>query len=134
VQNHVPWNLRGVATASGQFFRTIGGTIGVAVMGTVLNAQMAQNFPPIFARFPEAIANLPKGIQPSNILVKPEIRATLPTELVSQLQNALANSLFWIYALMLLVAVIGLLAAIWLPAGKIGRKPTPQEAEPVIAG
>jgi EmrB/QacA subfamily drug resistance transporter len=41
VQNAVPWNLRGVATASTQFFRTIGGTIGVAIMGTILNAQMA---------------------------------------------------------------------------------------------
>jgi len=37
VQNAVPWNLRGVATASTQFFRTIGGTVGVAVMGTILN-------------------------------------------------------------------------------------------------
>jgi hypothetical protein len=134
VQNHVPWNLRGVATASGQFFRTIGGTIGVAVMGTVLNAQMVQNFTPIFARFSDAVAHLPKDIQPSNILVKPEIRTMLPVELVSQLQTALATSLFWIYVLMFLVAVIGLLAAIWLPAGKIGRKSTPQEAEPVIAG
>src|SRR5215467_3229197 len=29
VQNAVPWNVRGVATASTQFFRTIGGTIGL---------------------------------------------------------------------------------------------------------
>src|SRR5947209_5772849 len=37
VQNAVPWNVRGVATASTQFFRTIGGTVGVALMGTILN-------------------------------------------------------------------------------------------------
>src|SRR5205809_475231 len=30
VQNAVPWNLRGVATASTQFVRTMGGTVGVA--------------------------------------------------------------------------------------------------------
>jgi len=30
VQNAVPWTLRGVATASTQFVRTIGGTLGVA--------------------------------------------------------------------------------------------------------
>lgn len=134
VQNHVPWNLRGVATASGQFFRTIGGTVGVAVMGTVLNAQMAQNFTPIFRRFSDAVARLPKDVSPSNLLLKPEVRSTLPVAFVTQLQTALANSLFWIYALMFFVAVIGLLAAFWLPAGKIERKPTPQEAEPAIAG
>ena len=38
-------------TASTQFVRTIGGTIGVAVMGTILNAQMAERFTPILARF-----------------------------------------------------------------------------------
>src|SRR5205085_285543 len=36
VQNAVPWNVRGVATASTQFFPTIGGTVGVALMGTIL--------------------------------------------------------------------------------------------------
>src|SRR5947209_6472939 len=33
VQKAVPWNVRGVATASTQFFRTIGGSVGLALMG-----------------------------------------------------------------------------------------------------
>lgn len=36
VQTSVPWNRRGVATASTMFFRTIGGTLAVGVLGGVL--------------------------------------------------------------------------------------------------
>ena len=36
VQTSVPWNRRGVATASTLFFRTIGGTLSVGVLGGVL--------------------------------------------------------------------------------------------------
>src|SRR3989440_1402686 len=74
VQNAVPWNVRGVATASTQFFRTIGGTVGVALMGTILNLQMAARFSPIFARFPAVVTHLPKNIAPSNGLLTPDGR------------------------------------------------------------
>ena len=118
VQNVVPWKLRGVATASTQFFRTISGTIGVAVMGTILNAQMAQHFIPIFARYPYVLARLPKGIAPSNVLLTPDVRSTLPFDLLRQLQAALAQSLFWVFALMFVCALIGLGTMFLLPGGK----------------
>lgn len=41
VQNALPHRYLGVATSSVQFFRQMGGTIGVAVMGTVLNNRLA---------------------------------------------------------------------------------------------
>lgn len=94
VQNAVPWNLRGVATATTQFFRTMGGTVGVAVMGTILNAQMALRFAPIYAQFAEVASHLPKDIAPANVLLTPNLRASLPLTFLTQLQNALAQSLF----------------------------------------
>jgi len=118
VQNAVPWNLRGVATASTQFFRTIGGTIGVAVMGTILNAQMVLRFMPIFAHYPDVVAQLPKSVAPSNVLLTPEVRGTLPIDFLHQLQAALAQSLFWVYALMFILALIGLAIMFRLPRGR----------------
>lgn len=118
VQNAVPWNLRGVATASTQFVRTIGGTIGVALMGTILNTQMAHLFAPIFARFPTVVARLPKNVVPSNVLLTPDLRRSLPLDFLSQLQVALAHSLFWVYLLTLALAVIGLAAMFLLPGGR----------------
>ncbi len=118
VQNVVPWNLRGVATASTQFFRTISGTIGVAIMGTILNAQMALYFVPIFARYTDVLARLPRGIAPSNVLLTPAVRNTLPIDLLRQLQAALAQGLFWVFALMFVCALIGLAFMFLLPGGK----------------
>ncbi|WP_044894112.1 MDR family MFS transporter [Bacillus alveayuensis] len=40
IQNAVSPNLMGVATASAQLFRQIGGTVGVAVMGTLMSTRM----------------------------------------------------------------------------------------------
>ncbi len=44
LQSQVPWELRGVVTGSTQFFRTIGGSIGVALMGTLINLPRFGNF------------------------------------------------------------------------------------------
>jgi EmrB/QacA subfamily drug resistance transporter len=121
VQNAVPWNMRGVATASTQFVRTIGGTVGVALMGTILNTQMAQLFAPIFARFPSAVARLPKNVAPSNVLLTPDVRRSLPVDFLGQLQAALAHSLFWVYLLTFALAVIGLAAMFLLPGGRADK-------------
>ncbi|MFC4767302.1 MDR family MFS transporter [Effusibacillus consociatus] len=40
VQSEVDWNRRGIATATNQFVRSLGSSIGVAVMGAVLSCQM----------------------------------------------------------------------------------------------
>lgn len=43
VQNALPQSELGVATSSTQLFRSIGGTVGMAVMGSVLNNQLTSN-------------------------------------------------------------------------------------------
>jgi EmrB/QacA subfamily drug resistance transporter len=129
VQNAVPWNLRGVATASTQFFRTIGGTVGVAIMGTILNVQMALRFAPIFARYAGVEARLTEGIAPSNVLLTPGLRGALPIDLLRQLQGALAQSLFWVYALMLVFALVGLATMFLLPGGRAEQYSYKAEAE-----
>ena len=96
----------------------MGGTVGVAVMGTILKAQMALHFVPIFTHYADVLARLPKGIAPSNVLLTPDVRNTLPVNLLNQLQLALAQGLFWIYTLMFVCALIGLVIMFFLPGGK----------------
>ncbi|MED1794270.1 MDR family MFS transporter [Brevibacillus nitrificans] len=43
VQSAVDWSLRGVATSSNSFLRTLGQTLGVAVLGTFLNHQIGSH-------------------------------------------------------------------------------------------
>jgi len=129
VQNAVPWNLRGVATASTQFVRTIGGTIGVALMGTILNIQMATNFSPVFTRFSDVVARLPRNIAPSNVLLTPSVRQSLPADFLQQLQAALAHSLFWVYLLIFAIAVAGLATMFFLPGGRADQYKYQDESE-----
>jgi EmrB/QacA subfamily drug resistance transporter len=138
VQNAVQWNLRGVATATTQFFRTMGGTVGVAVMGTILNAQMASRFAPIYAQFQAVASRLPKSVAPANVLLTPTLRATLPANFIALLETALTQSLFWVYGLIVLIALLGLVAMVFLPGGraeKYAYVPTAEElatsSEPV---
>jgi EmrB/QacA subfamily drug resistance transporter len=101
VQQSAPKNLIGVASASTQFVRMIGGTLGVAVMGAILNGQISQRFAPLMAQHSDIVRRLPKDVTPANILLAPELRATLPPDFLSQLEEALSQSLFWVYLLML---------------------------------
>src|SRR2546426_4227649 len=87
-------------------------------MGTILNAQMALHFVPIFTRYSDVLARLPRGIAPSNVLLTPDVRSTLPFDLLKQLQAALAQSLFWVFALMFVFALFGLATMFLLPGGK----------------
>jgi EmrB/QacA subfamily drug resistance transporter len=74
VQNAVDFRDMGVATSSSQFFRSMGGTVGTAVFGTILSNKLAHNLaerlPPgvatgggDIAKSPERIALLPPGIR-----------------------------------------------------------------------
>jgi len=44
VQNAVPYKMLGVATSSVNFFRSIGGAVGLAVLGSIMNNSFMHNF------------------------------------------------------------------------------------------
>ncbi len=52
VQNAVPYNILGVATSSTAFFRSIGGSVGLAIFGSVMNNRFAAELGP---RLPSAV-------------------------------------------------------------------------------
>lgn len=85
VQHSVGWEMRGVATASNLFFRTIGGTIGVGVVGGVLAAAI------------QADPTIPASA--GSELLRPGPSRTVPPEVLAHLSAALEGALrvgFWI--------------------------------------
>lgn len=102
VQNAVPWNRRGVATSSQQFFRTIGGTIAIAVLGAVMNARLAGLLGP------EANPNAALDL---------ESRSLLSTEELGELVAGLASSLELVYLTFVFIAAAGLVIALYFPRG-----------------
>jgi Na+/melibiose symporter-like transporter len=109
-QNAVGWDRRGVVTASVQFTRTIGGTLGVALLGAVLNAGMRTTLAAAGTSDPNAILN-------------PAIRNTLPASAVHTIQAGLSSGLHQVYLLLAIAAVLGAGAALFFPAGKATSTP-----------
>ena len=76
VQNSVGWAQRGVATATVQFSRTIGGAVFVAALGTLLTSGMASR-----------LANLDAELQGADALLDAEIRGGLSPETLETLHR-----------------------------------------------
>jgi EmrB/QacA subfamily drug resistance transporter len=98
VQNSVGWHRRGVATALVQFSRTIGGSIGVAALGTLLTSQMSSR-----------VARAGDDLGGANALLDDDVRAGLPAETIERLRLALDGSLHQVYVGMLIVALLATL-------------------------
>jgi len=101
-QHSVPREQLGITTSLNQFSRSIGGAIGVALLGAVLATGLAG-----FAANP-------------NALVNPEARAHMPPATLASLQHALEGTLRNIFAVSAGVVVLALGVALTLPPGKVG--------------
>jgi hypothetical protein len=98
----VPWNRRGAATSSGQFFRTIGGAIAVAAFGAVVNANLHARLGPAF--------NANSGLDPT-------LRARLSPDAMDRFQSALAGSLHVVFLVCAGLALVGLVIGLFFPRG-----------------
>ncbi|TYS18810.1 MFS transporter [Rossellomorea vietnamensis] len=94
VQNAVQHQYLGVATAATQLFRQIGGTVGVAIMGTVMNNSMSTRMNKELSKLkgnsdfgalpPEAAAQLQTLQSPQSLMdgeKLQQIQASLPNEM-----------------------------------------------------
>ncbi|MCH8345708.1 MAG: MFS transporter [Chloroflexi bacterium] len=66
VQNAVPHRVMGIATSTMQFLRSVGGTMGVAIMGSLINSTLSS----------ELAVNIP-----------PQVTESAPPALVEQIRN-----------------------------------------------
>jgi MFS family permease len=129
VQQSVAREQLGVATSLNQFSRSIGGAVGVAVMGAVLSAGLASHLQE-FARTsggtltPERAAELASN---PNALIEPEARAALPPAVLDELQEAMASSIHKVFWTGTVLAALALLVALLLPRGGEGGFAPPDE-------
>lgn len=107
VQTSVQWNRRGTATASTLFFRTIGGTITVGVMGAILA---------------KALGHDPNLVGLANTLIGPLHGAGVELELLEQLSDAMHWGLYRIFFASAGVAMLALIIGMFFPdIGKEAR-------------
>jgi EmrB/QacA subfamily drug resistance transporter len=109
VQNAVQWNQRGVATGSTMFFRTIGGSISIAIMGALLNSRLAERL--------SEIPNAPAGLRAETLLQRGE-REALPASLVESVQTALGASLHEVFFIVFAAGALCLAIIAFFPRGR----------------
>lgn len=116
VQQSVPRTQLGIATSLNQFSRSIGGAVGVAVMGAVLSAGLATQLSNIAhsggALTPERAAELAAN---PNALIDPQARAALPPGALDALQGAMAAAIHNVFWVGTVLAGLALLVAFYLP-------------------
>ncbi|HEX8187321.1 MAG TPA: MDR family MFS transporter [Pyrinomonadaceae bacterium] len=129
VQQSVGRAQLGIATSLNQFSRSIGGAVGVAIMGAVLSAGLASHLQRV-ARTgagpltPERAAELASN---PNALIEPQARAALPPEVLDELQESMASAIHNVFWTGTALAGLALLVSLRLPRQGDTRVAPPDE-------
>jgi EmrB/QacA subfamily drug resistance transporter len=119
VQNSVPRRDLGAATSATTFFRSIGGAVGIAVMGAVLAHQLASHI----MRLGNGLTGLSAAqlrdlAAHPDAIVHPVLRSTLPPAVLAVFSEALAHALHAVFLVGLAIACLALASAFLVPAGR----------------
>jgi EmrB/QacA subfamily drug resistance transporter len=119
VQNSVGRSQLGIATSLNQFSRSIGQTVGVAIMGTVMTISLASHIAEIQKESGLPEADVARVVHNPSALIDPIARAAQKPELLKAMSSALAGALHNVFLTGVAFAALALLSGFWLPAGRI---------------
>jgi len=121
VQNDVSPREIGVATSTATFCRSMGGSFGVAIFGTIFASRLAGQL----SKLPDAVtARLGSGVH-----INPEQAKLLPPAIHADFLNAFAHSLHGVFLFGMVLTVIPLVLAWLLPEVPL-RATLGDESEP----
>ena len=108
IQTKVNWEIRGIATATNMFMRSIGSALGVAFFGGMLNNTIQ--------RYIEK-ANLDENITVDAIdkLLDTTLISTMSKDVIHVLQKGLIQGMQQIYIGLVVLALISLILIWWIP-------------------
>ncbi|MGA2513184.1 MAG: MDR family MFS transporter [Candidatus Limnocylindrales bacterium] len=111
VQAAVPWQRRAVATGLVQFSRTIGGAIGVGLLGGIVTAAVGNS---------------------SAVVLDPIGRNFIPAAQLAAMRSSLSGGLEWVFIILAVdAAVVAAVALRLMPTVRIERRPA---AAPAAGG
>lgn len=123
IQSSVKREELGTATSTLQFSRSIGGTLGVAIMGVFLTNRLAS-------------ALVERGLDPAGISLNSLMEsAETSIEVLGPLRESMATAIGSVFIIAFISAALGLVATAFAPAGRIGKSKAqagqPDAAAPV---
>ncbi len=117
IQSTVSWNVRGEATAMNMFMRLLGGAVGVALLGGILNRKLR-----IFFEQEGASLSFQPTIDTVSSLLSAKERTQFSADELELLQAGLSTSLSAVFVALLGLAVISLIFITLLPQDGVTRK------------
>jgi EmrB/QacA subfamily drug resistance transporter len=102
VQNSVPYEDLGVATSASSFFRSMGGSFGVAVFGAILSVRLSSELTRLLPAGAGAV-----GGDVDQLLNSPDAIRALPPEIGGAVIEAMANSIQTVFLVAVPVLVVG---------------------------
>jgi len=115
VQNRFPRSYLGIATSATQFFRTIGASIGITIMGAVMAGQMMSGLSAMEAT--EQTEQIAYVARHPDMIVNPLSRAEISSTLLPKLQGLLAMALQDVFFVGFIFSLLALAAAFLVPPG-----------------
>jgi EmrB/QacA subfamily drug resistance transporter len=110
VQSSVPKRSLGTATSTLQFSRSIGGTLGVSIMGAYLTLRLTN-------------ALIAAGLDPSTISLDSMVQQAenAAVTVTGPMRDAVAMAIQGVFVLAFIAAGLGLIATAFAPPGRIGQ-------------
>jgi EmrB/QacA subfamily drug resistance transporter len=123
VQDSLDMADLGIATASHQFFRTLGGTIGVGVTGSFVTRALSNLVEDLVQ---SGLNDLPPSFhehmqQGFDSIFRPEIQALFAPDIQKALQEAVARGVSLVFWISLFASVLCLVLAAILPSPSVSR-------------
>jgi len=120
VQNSVPRSILGSATSLTGFFRTVGGAVGVAVMGAAMTYRLERALEGLLTTAPVELQEPLRWLAAHpDLAVNPVTRATLTEAVLGQMRPVLAHAIGGVFVVGLVIAVAALLSAFLVPSGQV---------------
>lgn len=116
IQNSVERRVLGVATSLQQFSRSIGGAVGVAVIGAVLTISLMSHLSDIQNESHLSEDEVTHIVHNISDLMRRESRGSLPQEAIKPLEEGLSASLRNAFIVGTIFASLGLASGFWLPS------------------
>ncbi|CJD50930.1 major facilitator superfamily permease [Streptococcus pneumoniae] len=148
LQESFPKKDLGVVTSSSQFFRQIGGTFGITILGSIMNntsgTTLTNKLVPVLDTFPKEAGQMvtkfkdmihtdPQGLY--SMLFSPEALKQMPeafaNSIVPILKNSLVDSLHTVFLTGLVFIVVGAIFTIFLQKIKLSDRKKDAE-EPAV--
>ncbi len=133
-QNSLPATQLGAGSGAVTFFRSLGGTVGVAVLGSVLGTQVGGKIETGLAGLmtsdPQALADpdCAPGLQALQSGAVPDV-GSLCGPLRTVIESSYGDSIAFLFLLVVPLAVITVLCAIFLPNKPLSQKTASQQIE-----